>query len=374
MPKNLAQKFSSKVDERFEMLSVARLVAGNKNYSFDGADTVNIYSYPVVPAGKYTPEANDVYGTCYDIEPRLQSMKVKESATFNFRIPRLLNKTTMMTANANKQMSRQINQVIIPQVDHHAFGVAVDAAKANGNYDATTATKENAYSLFLRGQEHMGDVMAPEAGRIAVCSYAYYNLLKQDPAFVRYGDKSQDMLRKGIMGEVDGTKIVRIPSNRLRAGTSCIITHPYALANPSLLTDYIIHDNPPGYNGWKCEGLVIHDAFAINEKSEGIYVIGGGEVTRKIQVCTSPDLGSSTKTVLTVMSAKDDETHKWFYKLDATKADVEFAQDITGAGGWTELTVNGSSISVDGEKVVTVVETDASGKALAVGTALIYLA
>ena len=131
-------------------------------------------------------------------------------------------------------------------------------------------------------------ISPPNKGRIAVCSYAYYNLLKQDPAFVRYGDASQKMLSKGILGDVDGCRIMRVPNDRLPAGASCLVTHPYAMTAPEKLRDYIIHDNPPDWSGWKVEGLLCYDAFVLNEKADGIFYIGASGVNKRLQASTMP--------------------------------------------------------------------------------------
>ena len=46
--KNLAQKYSKTIDERFERESQA-VLALNSHYDFNGVDTVKVYSIPVVP-------------------------------------------------------------------------------------------------------------------------------------------------------------------------------------------------------------------------------------------------------------------------------------------------------------------------------------
>jgi N4-gp56 family major capsid protein len=89
-----------------------------------------------------------------------------------------------------------------------------------------------------------------DKGRVAFCSYKFANLLKQDPAFMKYGDQSQEMILKGVIGEVDGCKIVKVPSSRLPAGAAFIITHAIAATGPKQMEEYRIHENPPGISGW----------------------------------------------------------------------------------------------------------------------------
>lgn len=79
-----------------------------------------------------------------------------------------------------------------------------------------------------------------DQGRVCFCSYRFANLLKMDPAFMRYGDASQQMLIKGVIGEVDGCKIVKVPATRLPIGCNFLLTHPVAATAPKVLEDYKI--------------------------------------------------------------------------------------------------------------------------------------
>ena len=98
--------------------------------------------------------------------------------------------------------------------------------------------------------EYLGEHNVPEKGRVAFCTYRFANFLKQDPAFMKTSDKSQDMINKGVIGDVDGCKIVLVPSGRLPAGAAFILAHADAAVGPKQLDTYKIHDNPPGISGW----------------------------------------------------------------------------------------------------------------------------
>ena len=88
----------------------------------------------------------------------------------------------------------------------------------------------------------MGNHNVPDKGRVAFCSYKFANLLKQDPAFMKYSNLSQEMVIKGVLGECDGVKIIKVPSSRLPAGCAFIMTHPCAATAPKQLEEYKTHD------------------------------------------------------------------------------------------------------------------------------------
>jgi hypothetical protein len=251
---NLASAYAKKVDERFYKESQA-MMATNNEYKFTGEKTVNIYSIPTVPMNDYTRSGANRYGTPTDLTRNVQSCTVNKDRSFTFIIDKGDKIQSEMVSDAGKALSRQIREVCVPEYDTYVFAKLAAAATAKGNYATTAITKSNAYEMFLQGEEFLGNHNVPDKGRVAFCSYRFANFLKQDPAFMKYSNMSQEMVIKGVLGECDGIKIVKVPSSRLPAGCAFIITHPQACTAPKQLTEYKTHDNPPGISGWLVKSL-----------------------------------------------------------------------------------------------------------------------
>lgn len=258
------------------------------------------------------------------------------------------------------------------EFDSYVFQTLATAASAKGNIITTAATKSNAYELFLGGMEALGNANVPDQGRVAFCSYRFANLLKQDPAFMKYGDKSQEMLIKGVIGEVDGCKIVKVPSSRLPAGAACIISHPIAATAPKQLEEYKIHDNPPGISGWLVEGRFIYDCFILNNKADAVYYIGSQPVFKRLEVMTAP--GATGKTQVIVPAAL--EGTKRYYQLAADASALtalEYGTAIT-TSAWTEMTTTPNLVegaTAGNNTIVRVVDVDSASKPISVGTAVV---
>ena len=270
---NFASVFSTKVDERFTRESQAAM-ALNNDYKFTGVKTVNVYSIPVVAMRDYTRSGANRYGTPEDLGTNVQSLTINKDRAWTFIIDKADKIQSQMVLEAGKAVSRQMREVIVPEYDKYVFRTLAKAACEKGNNSTTAVTKSNAYELFLNAQEALGDKNVPEKGRICFCSYKFANLLKQDSSFIKYGNMSQEMLLKGVLGECDGTKIVKVPSSRLPEGCSFLLTHPVAATAPKQLEEYKIHDNPPGVSGWLVEGRFIYDCFVLNEKADAIFYQG----------------------------------------------------------------------------------------------------
>lgn len=271
MAMNLAKKYSNKVDERFYKESQAML-ATNKDYDWSGVDTVIVYQIDTVPMTDYTRLGSTRYGTASELGNTIQTMKLTRDRSFTFTIDKGNKLQSQMVMDAGKSLARQQREVIVPEIDSYVFSVMANGAFTNGQYELAAASTTNAYAKFLKGGEVLGNKMAPDTGRVAFCTYGFANLLMQDPAFIKYSDKSQEMVIRGELGEVDGTKIVKVPSSRLPAGVSFILAHNSAVVAPEQLTEYKIHDNPPGISGWLVEGRLIYDAFVLNGKKDALYV------------------------------------------------------------------------------------------------------
>ena len=281
--KNLATKYANKADERFSKESQAML-AVNSDFEFTGANTVKVYSIPVVAMSDYQRNGSNRYGTPSDLTRNVQSLTVTKDRAFSFIIDKGDKVQSEMVSDAGKALARQIREVWVPEFDTYVFRVLADAATASGNTDTTTATTSNAYSLFLNAMEKLGNQNVPDKGRVCFCSCKFANLLKQDSAFMRYGDAAQQMLIRGVIGEVDGCKIVKVPSGRLPSGCSFILTHPMAATAPRQLEEYKTHDNPPGISGWLVEGRVIYDCFVLGEKRSAIFYQGGAGGLKQLTV------------------------------------------------------------------------------------------
>ena len=368
---NLATRYLSQVDERFTRESQAML-ALNNDYKFQGDESVVIYSIPVVPMNDYARSGSNRYGTPTDLSRNTQTMKITKDRSFTFIIDKGDKIQSEMVSDAGRALSRQLSEVWVPEFDTYVFKTLADKAQSIGNYASTALDKTNAYAAFLTGMEALGDNNVPDKGRVAFCSYKFANLIKQDAAFMRYGDSSQEMLLKGVIGEVDGCKIVKVPSSRLPAGAAFIITHAIAATGPKQLEEYKIHDNPPGISGWLVEGRFIYDCFVLNEKAKAVYYHGGQSALKVLPIVTAASAANKSTVVVNAVQ----EGSKWYYDTATTVAgliSVTAGSAIT-TGNWTELTSNGLEITpTSGDKYIRVISVDSADKPIAVGDAILNI-
>lgn len=268
---NLASKYSTKVDERFKLKSLTE--AGiNREYDWAGVNAINVYSIPTVAMNDYSRTGLARYGTAAELQDTIQTMTITKDRSFTFTIDRGNKIEQQGVKEAGKALARQVDEVIVPEIDVYRLTTMATAATAAGGTDTAAVTKNNAYEVLLAGGEYMSDNKVPLTSRVAFITPAFHSFIKLDPSFNRASDMNQKMLVNGQVGEVDGVKLIVVPSSYLPASTAFVMAHPAATVAASKLEDYKTHDNPPGINGWLVEGRVIYDAFVLANKNKALYV------------------------------------------------------------------------------------------------------
>lgn len=267
---NYASKYAKKVAERFNLKSLTQ-AAVNRDYEWAGVDTINVYSIPTVALNDYTLTGTNRYGAPAELQNTIQTMQVMKDRSFAITIDRKSLDDTQGAMAAGKALARQIDEVIVPEVDAYRLAVMATAAVANGATNTGAITKSNAYEALLAGTEFFGNKKVPVNNRIAFVTYAFYSFIKQDPAFMLASELSKEELINGIVGKVDGVKIVPVPSSYLPENTAFVMCHPAATVAADKLEDYKTHDNPPGINGILIEGRIRYDAFVLDAKKDAVY-------------------------------------------------------------------------------------------------------
>lgn len=270
---NLATKFSPKVSHIMKHGRKTQS-ATNQDWDWDGVDTVKVYTLTDPTMGDYNPNGANRYGNPTEVEDTLQTWQLTRDRSWTKTIDKSNYQDSMMIRKPAAYLAQATKNVLIPEVDTYILA-AIGTAGATANRDdivgdaATTAN--NAFTNFLDINADITDNEAPESNRIAFMTAGYYNFLKQG-GFVLDSDSGQRKLDSGVLGTVDGVKVVVVPSNRMPAATDLIITHPSVTVSPEKLVDYTLHKNAPGISGDLLEYRHRYDAFVDTNKVEAVGI------------------------------------------------------------------------------------------------------
>jgi len=274
---NYAAKYASDVDKRFTLGALSQGVV-NQNFEWVGVETVKVFSRDLATLGNYSMSGTSRYGTPNDLGNAVQEMTLSQDKAFTYIIDRKTAEDTNGTMEAAATLAENVDNVVIPALDVYRFAKIVSKAPTSGtvtgkNHTVTASiTVANAYSEFLKLQELLDDDKAPAGGRVAVVTPGYLNLLKLDENFVKRGDMATRIGINGVVGEVDGIPLIKVPSSYLPANVDFFITNPIAAPSPVKISELKIHTDAPGISGSLVEARFYYDCFVLNHKKDAIAV------------------------------------------------------------------------------------------------------
>ena len=268
----LATKFEPYVDEKFTAESKKSLLTNN-DFDWTGAHTVKVYKVSTVTMNDYdragTGQNNSRYGQIQGLDATTEEFTLTKDRSFTFAIDKLDVDETKQQVQGASALERQQREVVIPEVDSYTYGVM--CTKAGYKPDAVTLTKDNIYLEIIKGNAALDNADVPETGRIITVTPDIYLLMKQCKDIIMETDISSEMRVKGVISNLDGASVIRVPASRLPEGFGFMIAHPCATVAPTKLEDYKIHQDPPGISGSLVEGRIVYDAFVLENKAKAIY-------------------------------------------------------------------------------------------------------
>lgn len=270
---NLVTKFLPYVDEIFTTESKKSLLT-NQDFSWTGAHTVKVYKVKTSQMNDYGrngPEEGSWsrYGEIKDLDTSIEEFTLKKDRSFTFAIDKLDQDETGQQVQAATALSRQQREIVIPEVDKHVYSIMCEGAGYKPT--ALKLTSSNIYTELLKANNALDNSEVPETNRVIVVTPDVYVLMKQCKDIVMDTDIGNDMRIRGVISNLDGANVIKVPAVRLPAGFGFLVAHPCATVAPTKLEDYKIHNDPPGISGALVEGRVCYDAFVLDNKKMAIY-------------------------------------------------------------------------------------------------------
>lgn len=166
-------------------------------------------------------------------------------------------------------LARQQREVIIPEVDTYVYGKMT--AGAGTKKTTVTLSADNIYTEIIDANNTLDNAEVPDTGRILVVTPDTHLLMKKCPDIIMETDVSAEMRLRGVIANLDGLTVIKVPKIRLPKNFGFMIAHPVATVAPTKLEEYKVHQDPPGISGELVEGRVVYDAFVLDNKKMAIF-------------------------------------------------------------------------------------------------------
>ena len=272
MAVNLVTKFQPYVDEMFTTESKKSLLTNN-DFNWTGAHAVKVHKVNTVPMNDYdrngAGENPSRYGALGDVGNTLEEFTLEKDRSFTFVIDKLDKDETDGVLSGASALARQQREVIIPEIDTYVYGKM--AAGAGTKVTDTTLTAENIYEEIIEGNGALDDAEVPDTGRVLVVTPDTHLLMRKCKDIIMETDISAEMRLQGVIANLDGLTVIKVPKKRLPENFGFMIAHPVATVAPTKLEEYKTHQDPPGISGELVEGRIVYDAFVLDNKKMAIY-------------------------------------------------------------------------------------------------------
>lgn len=269
----LVTKFLPYVDEQFSTESKKSLLT-NQDFNWTGANTVKVYKISTGSMNDYGRSGStgsnwSRYGEVESLDATTEAFTLSKDRSFTFAIDTLDSDETAQMLEAASALARQLREVVIPEVDTYIYSKMV--AGAGTKPTALALTSENIYDEIIKANNALDNAEVPEAGRYLVVTPDVYILMKKCKDIVMETEIGNDLRLKGVVSNLDGANVLKVPASRLPSNFGFMLCHPCATVAPEKLASYNTHVNPPGINGQLVEGRIVYDAFVLDNKKKAIY-------------------------------------------------------------------------------------------------------
>lgn len=269
---DLVTQYAPLVDELFTSESKTSLLT-NSDYSWNGAHSIKVYKLSTSVMTDYDREGTGTtasrFGPVAGLDATTEELTLRKDRSFTFAIDKLDTDETAQQLAGASALARQQREVVIPEVDAYVYNIM--CANAGTKPTAVALTSDNIYSQILAASEALDNAEAPEDGRVILVTPAVYALMKLSAHIIMETDIGNDQRQKGVLGLLDGAQVVKVPSNRVPSGFGFLLAHPVATVAPTKLTDFRVHQDPPGISGSLVEGRICYDAFVLDNKKMALY-------------------------------------------------------------------------------------------------------
>lgn len=273
MAVNYTTKYASKIAERFKKRSITDAACGH-DYSFVGAKTIKVYSVNTASEQQYDRnKGTNRFGDPANLGDTVQEMTCTQQPAFTFVIEPLDNSDQAIEKAAGKALRRQLDEVTVPGMDKYRLKRWVMGANIQ-HVLSTAPTKNTIVEAIIDVNAAMTDALVPLEGRSLYIPTQNYKLLKQNPDFIGVDALGKEALTRGVVGEVDGCRVIPVPKRYLPEGVYFLIKYKGSTVDPVKLQQYDVLRKVQGYAGPVVQGVTYYDSFVLGAKGDGLAVCG----------------------------------------------------------------------------------------------------
>ena len=318
---NLAEKYETKLDERYRKSSLTDKFCGN-NYSWEGVNAIKIWSLFNTELNDYTASGANRFGTPKEVDDEVNTYPLAKKRSFSATFDTTNVQDQMFVKKANSYLKQMWDEVYVPEIDKARLTVWANGAGLG--VTGAALTKSTVIEAVLNAHAALDDANVPSEGRVTFMRSDVVVATKLSAELSGNDAWTTKTIVNGQIAEISGSPVVSVPKSRMPAGVLFMVKYKNASADPMKLRMLRANNDVPGIAGTLMEGLCRYDSFVLAQKADGIYVYA--DTTTGL---AAPTFSISSNTV--TITAPSGATVK--YTVDGTNpktsATVQTGKSIT---------------------------------------------
>lgn len=270
---NLAQKYETKLDQRFAEASLTDKWCGS-DYTFDGVNAIKVWTHGPANINTYTlnpAQGVSRFGQIHEVEDELNTYQLTQKFSFNESFDDTNNMDQMFTKKANAYLKQVWDEQVVPDVDAYRLKTWAEGA-GQGDAGNAALTKSNVVKQLLLGHAALSNKRAPRKNRVTFITETLAVETKLASELGNNQTWTGKAIINGQIGDLNGYPVVSVPDDLMPAGVQFMIKYKSSTIDPMKMRMLRTITNSENVAGVLMQGLWRYDSFVLANKANGIYV------------------------------------------------------------------------------------------------------
>lgn len=279
---------------------------------FSGVKTVHVKSLKTEPLQDYDRSKSvgtgSRYGDTKEVGNEEQTFTMTQDKSLSLSVDKGNNMEVMDKHKVGAIMKAEREEHIIPEVDTYRLKKWAQDAGMHVELSAAP-TSENIIEFIIKNRNKQRN-KGVKGNVSLLIPYEYLDTLMLAKQWINLDSLGGKTLPKGTVGQISGMNVIPVTDERMPANAAFMMIYKGSVIAPMKIKDFKGHVDPPGLSGDLIEFRMIHDAFVLGRKANGVLV---GCLPGKVCKTPTVSMNSNNATLSSTTS-----TATIYYTLDGS--------------------------------------------------------
>lgn len=272
---HFSEKYKQSLLNGFNKVSETdSLFTHDMDMEFSGVKTVHVTSLKTEKLQDYNRAkavgTGSRYGDTKEVGDEVQTFTMTQDKSLSLSIDKGNNAEQFNMKKAGAVMKAERDEQIIPEVDK--YRLTKWAAEGGIHKELAAKTdKTNIVSQIIELHNEQLDAGVPDQITLVI-TRSYLPALKLSTEWTALDSLGGKSLPTGAIGEFDGMPVKPMTSKKMPANVPFMLIYKGSAIAPMKINDFKGHVDPPGLSGDLLEFRMLHDAFVLGKKANGVAV------------------------------------------------------------------------------------------------------